>query len=75
VASRSLGVRARAPPRRQAVSVWSLRMRLSSAGSFPVVAAIWLISASCAFGRRRGLATLRAGLVPGLMRPSFSAWV
>ena len=59
--SRSAGRRASAPPRRQAVSVCSRRISVSSSGSSPVVAAIWLISASLAsftarrvYGRRRG---------------------
>ena len=56
------------PPRRQAVSVCS-RRTVSIRGSSPVVAAIWLIPASRVSltarrvdGRRRGLATFRAGL-------------
>ncbi|ROS32145.1 hypothetical protein EDD35_7902 [Amycolatopsis thermoflava] len=75
------GRRASAPARRQAVSVCRRRIRLSSAGSLPVVAAMWLISARRvsatarrAEGRRRGLTTLLAGLSPGLMSPSSSAW-
>ena len=61
--------RERPPPRRQAVSVCSRSSSVSSSGSFPVVAAAWLISASRVSGtarrvdgRRRGLATFRAGL-------------
>lgn len=80
VESRSWGRRARAPPRRQAVSTCSRRSRVSRPGSLPVVAAIWLISASRLSatarrveGRRRGLDTLRAGLSAGLIRPSCSA--
>ena len=78
--SRSDGRRASAPPRRQAVSVCSRRISVSSSGSSPVVAATWLISASrVSFtarrvdGRRRGLATLRAGLSRSSIRPSSSA--
>ena len=63
------GRSARAPPRRQAVSVCSRSSSVSRAGSLPVVAATWLISASRVSGTarrvdgsRRGLATLRAGL-------------
>ena len=53
---------------------------MSSSGSSPVVAATWLISASRVSatarrveGRRRGLATLRAGLSLSLISPSSSA--
>ena len=75
--SRSTGRSARAPPRRQAVSVCSRRRSASRAGSLPVVAAMWLISARRVSGTarrvegsRRGLATLRAGLSPAGMWPS-----
>lgn len=50
--SGSQGRRASAPPRRQAVSVWS-RRRVSRSGSLPVVAAVWLISASRWWGMAR----------------------
>jgi hypothetical protein len=75
------GRRASAPPRRQAVSVWSLRRRVSSSGSLPVVAAVWMISASRWLGRarrllgsRRGFVTRRAGLSPSVMSRSAMAW-
>ena len=43
--SRSTGRRARAPPRRQAVSMCRRRISVSRAGSLAVVATTWLISA------------------------------
>jgi hypothetical protein len=69
-----LRARAAAAARRQAVSVCSRSSSVSRAGSLPVVAAMWLISArrvsATAWrveGSRVGLATLRAGLPAGVM--------
>ncbi|SHG73290.1 hypothetical protein SAMN05444320_11321 [Streptoalloteichus hindustanus] len=71
---------ARAPPRRQAVSVCSRSNRVSSSGSLPVVAAASLISARPAWdtarrveGRRRGVVTFLAGLWAGSMSCSTPA--
>jgi hypothetical protein len=61
--SRSQGRRASAPPRRQAVSVCRRRINVSSAGSSPVVAAIWLISASRSLGTAHRSEGKRRGLV------------
>jgi hypothetical protein len=71
---------ARARPRRQAVSAYSRSSSVSSSGSSPVAAAARLISASWGSGsarrvagRRRGLATLRAGLPVSAIGPSSTA--